>query len=128
VWIQTYSGADGSKEFPEFSLLVISSCMQFWSVSVIPKHLDLAAFPKHLLVARRPLASIAVNKPYMFFFVLFVFLSNKLMSSVWPRSQCIPFSHSLSLCAWTFVHVTEIRVGNMLHVTYSWQVMLPTLL
>jgi hypothetical protein len=122
VWIRTYSRADGSKKFPEFSLLVISSCMQFWYVSVIPKHMNCATFPKHLLPIflfqlyhascshgmdfclisltfdSRPLALIAVNKSYMFFFVFCMFLSNKL-TSVWTRSRSIPFSFILSLCA-----------------------------
>jgi hypothetical protein len=32
--------------FPEFSLLLISSCMQFWSVSVVPKYLNFATSSK----------------------------------------------------------------------------------
>jgi hypothetical protein len=32
--------------FPEFSLLLISSCMQFWSVIVVPRHLNFAASSK----------------------------------------------------------------------------------
>lgn len=37
----------------------------------------------------------------MFFFVLCMFLSDKLTSSLWSRSRCMPFSFILSLCAWT---------------------------
>jgi hypothetical protein len=36
--------------FPEFSLLLISSWMQFWSVNVDPKYLSFATFSKDLLV------------------------------------------------------------------------------
>jgi hypothetical protein len=33
--------------FPEFSLLLISSCMQFWSVSVVLRYLNFATSSKH---------------------------------------------------------------------------------
>jgi hypothetical protein len=34
--------------FPEFSLLLISWCMRFWSVTVVPKYLNSATSSKDL--------------------------------------------------------------------------------
>jgi hypothetical protein len=39
-WLETKQ----QQAFPEFSLLLISSCIQFWSVSVDPKYLNFVTF------------------------------------------------------------------------------------
>jgi hypothetical protein len=39
---------NGSKHSPEFSLFLISLCMQFWSVNVVPRYLNIATSSKNL--------------------------------------------------------------------------------
>jgi hypothetical protein len=47
-WEDKRLWTEWQRAFPEFSLLLISSCMQFSSVSVVPKHLNYATPSKDL--------------------------------------------------------------------------------
>jgi hypothetical protein len=88
------------KAFPEFSLLLISSCMQFWFVSVVPRYLNFATLSKDLFAifmlclcpafwhldiniylvfsefTSKPTSLLASNRASVFFCVVSVFSQN----------------------------------------------------
>jgi hypothetical protein len=123
----------------------MSSCMQFWSVSVVLKHLKFATSSKDLFAKFMPCfrptfwlrniniqivfsgftpkqtTLLACNRASVFFLMVSVFSPTMLTSSEYAERWCVPFNFSPSCFSWNLPMVyskAELKNNNDKASTY----------
>jgi hypothetical protein len=119
--------AEWQQAFPKFSLLLISSWIQFWSVSVVPKYLNFAMLSKDLFpifmlclcpafwhldtniylvfsgFTSRPTSLLASNRAFVFLRGIYVFSHYINIISIGQKLMC-PIQYQSFPCTKSKIH------------------------